>query len=181
MSRPSMAADGLVKQLGEMQRQIETLSAMVVRPEASQSLYDRLPKVLIGRDIHTANATFSNGQNTDFVIAGVAGRADRSYWAYVRSQILINTLSNWNVLLTADNGTTVEGVDRFWREPDGGNANPRTIAAGVLWEPPADGTYTLRVRQANGAGTIQYQANTAVDDSAARRYLLLWDIGPRPS
>jgi hypothetical protein len=183
MSKPPAATEGLVSDLADLRRRLTTLEAMAVRPEAAQSLHDALPKGIIARQSLTTNSpAYASPSDSDFVLSDITARADRTYTVWLKAQFVPSDLSNWLLCLTVFDGTNTVGVDRFWREAEAGG-NARTVATGVLWEPPTDGVYTLRVRQilATGAGTITYQADPAVTSSAAKRSFWLRDEGPRPS
>ena len=180
MSKPPGATQGLVSDLADFDRRLTTLEAMAVRPEAAQSLHDAIPKGIIARQtLTTFSPAYASPSDSDFVLPGIEARGDRTYSVHLKAQAVPSSLSNWMLVLTQDDGTSVTGVDRFWREPEAGG-NPRTVASSVLWEPP-EGTYTLRVRQilATGSGTITYQADPTTGSSAAKRSFWLRDEGPR--
>lgn len=171
-----------MEELADIKRRLATAESMLVRPEAAQSLHDALPKGILARQSLTVNSpAFGSSANTDFVLSGVEARADRTYSVWLKAIFVPSSLSNWHIFVTANNGTSTFNVDRLWREPEVGN-NARTVSSGVLWEPAADGTYTLRVRQilASGSGTITYFADSATSDLLVnRRTFWVRDEGPR--
>lgn len=184
MASGSEATTGLGDDVRDILRRLSIVESQVVQPAAARSLHNSLPKGILARQVLTANSSaYSTGTDSDFVLTDIEATADRIYLVQLKSQFVISNLSNWHIVLTANDGTTTVAVDRFWREPEAGGSS-RTVASGVLWEPAADGTYTLRVHQvlASGAGTLTYQASAFTDAlQAARRTFWVSDEGVRPA